>query len=187
MGAMSSYAKCLAVLCMGVSGAIAWEIGRPIELEAALPSVPEKPQPAMEPKHEYTTPAFETYSAISQRPVFNEARRPPPPPAPIKPIAQPAPPKPVPPAPPNIVLMGIVVEPLQHLVVLRSANSPDAVVLKEGDDVDGWTVEGIRNDRIVLRNGDRREEIPFPRPSAASVAPSRPSPGTPGNVGIRAH
>lgn len=63
------------------------------------------------------------------------------------------------PAADSFVLKGLIIGERGARVALQSANGGAPVWAKVGDAVEGWTVDAIRSDRVVLRNGDEVAEI----------------------------
>src|SRR5262245_9011372 len=93
------------------------------------------------------------------RPLFERTRRPVEPP---QPRAAPAPalpaPVPRPVADPNaLTLLGVLKGEGGHAIALLQRNSTGQNVrLQEGDTVDGWTIERIEAEEVVLKQGDTK-------------------------------
>lgn len=91
------------------------------------------------------------------RPLFERTRRPLEPP---QTRAAPAPalpaPIPRPAADPNaLTLLGVLINDGGHAIALLQRNSTgQSVRLQEGDTVDGWTIERIEAEEVVLKQGD---------------------------------
>ncbi len=100
------------------------------------------------------------------RPVFHANREPGPDKAPAVPVdvatdpidGEPAEPGDAP-AANSFVLKGLIIGDRGARVALQSPNGGAPVWAKVGDAVEGWTVDAIRSDRVVLRNGDEVAEI----------------------------
>ena len=93
-----------------------------------------------------------------QRPLFEKKRRPvEPPPARVSAVAAPAPAV-VRRADPNaLTLLGVLLSEGQGTIALvRRNQTGQSMRLQEGDTVDGWTVDHIEPEGVVLRQGDAR-------------------------------
>lgn len=91
-----------------------------------------------------------TYSETLARPLFSSTRRP----EPAAPIAAPS-------APPQLVgyrLTGIVSTGARRMILLETPGGK-SVQLYEGESVDGWTVETIANDAVVLSRDETRVDL----------------------------
>ena len=120
-------------------------------------------------------PPIEQFHSVKDRPLFFEGRRPPAEYVPDAPAARPV--KPVASVrPPNASLSGVVKVGDTTYVLLQGVGKEKGLVrTKVGEDVDGWKVESIQDDRVVLKNGDEKHEIPLrsykpvplPKPGAA--------------------
>lgn len=102
-------------------------------------------------------PEEEAYQSVKERPLFFEGRRPPS----NEPVEQ-AQEKPElsrkQPLPKH-VLSAIVMVGSEAYAILNSGGKQDAVIrVRVGDDLEGWRVEQILDDRIVLKNGSEIEE-----------------------------
>jgi hypothetical protein len=92
---------------------------------------------------------LEALTATRQRPLFSPTRHPP-----IVPVALPAPPPPEPvatkPPPPSAVLIGVIFGPSTRMAIVKSGAADKPVTLRESQPLDGWTIETIESDRIIL-------------------------------------
>jgi len=113
---------------------------------------------------------LDVYAAISQRPLFSSTRRPVEAPRELtatKPRENLA----------NFVLSGvIIVSPDEKYVLLRESKSPTVQRLAEGQEIGGWRIEKILDDRVILRSGERTAEIELwsdrqPPPPRATPSP----------------
>lgn len=91
---------------------------------------------------------LEQFSAFAERPPFTATRRP----APDGEKEQ-----------ENLILgryrlAGVVVAPMTRSVILTSLGN-QSVVVAEGEEVDGWTVDEVSLDRIVFVSDGRRREV----------------------------
>jgi hypothetical protein len=95
------------------------------------------------------------------RPLFERKRRPVEPPRPPAPVAAPAPapPPPRPMADPNaLTLLGVLMSEGQGaaIALVRRNHKGQNMRLQEGDTVDGWTIDRIEAEGVVLKQGDTK-------------------------------
>ena len=86
------------------------------------------------------------------RPLFEKGRRPVKPPV-IQPVKAPPPPPPRGPDPNALELVGILAGDQQSIVLLKRRQSGQQVRLQQGDTVDGWTIDRIEPQRVILKHG----------------------------------
>lgn len=142
----------LAITSVAMSGVIYAEITAP---PLAMPA--ENAAPANAPRGraagstaapKFALPPLPSFSAVTDRPLFAQTRRPPPQGSNDAPGAWSA-----------FVLAGIIISPTSREVLIIHGQPPALVHLQEGQDVEGWTVASIQADRIVLRGGDGDHEL----------------------------
>ncbi len=116
--------------------------------------------------------AFEDYRAALERPLLHPSRGPFPDrkalaaleaaAKPKQPVPSPAAPPPPPPPPPQgLLLRGTVIaDPLQSAVFERSGKE-SYVRLRQGEQLEGWTLVEITRENVVLRLGDRTVTWPL--------------------------
>lgn len=124
-------------------------------------------------RESFRPPAAARYAEINARPLFVEARRP----------EQDVPLLP-PPAPESVErpldLIGVVLLPGRAAALLRPQDPKEKVVrIRQGEQIDGWRLDAVRADRVVLRKGDQVRELPLLRPSAT---PKKPGSATTGGM-----
>lgn len=140
-----------------------------IQAQATLPLPPEPrvtaapvgdaAEPPVEP--EFSMPPLENFAETLARPLFMNTRRPPEPgaePVALEPVSKPEPPKPTPKLV-GVELSGIVITSASRVALIRSGRGREVVRVTEGEEIDGWTVETIDPDRVVLRQDDAFEEL----------------------------
>jgi type II secretory pathway component PulC len=92
------------------------------------------------------------YDAISNRPLFSETRRPP------DPVAEDAPE-----ADADVLrhigLTGVVITRERKTALVYSQKSPVMLNLQEGESLEGWHLDQVLQDRIVLSRGGETAEI----------------------------
>lgn len=124
------------------------------------------------------------YAQLVARPPFSPTRRPPRP-KPVAapaPVAQPAAPKEVakPLAEPQATLVGIVIHADKSIAMVRKPGAAELLRLAKGETLDGWLVEGVLPDRLVLSHGDKLLELELTEATqsgsrAGSAPGSRPA------------
>jgi hypothetical protein len=121
---------------------------------------------------------IEQFQSVKNRPLFFEGRRPPPEYVPDAPAAKPT--RPVGKVrPPNATLSGVIKVGDSTYVILNGVGKKKGLSrAKVGEDVNGWKVESIHDDRVVVQSGKEKHEIllrsykpvPLPRPKPAKKA-----------------
>ena len=115
---------------------------------------------------------LEGYAEVVERPLFWPTRRPPP-------KAENANAGAAKTQTSKVTLLGIVLYPDTRMALLKRPNSKQHVRVREGQQFDGWVMEAILPDRVVLRRGDKTEEIKLrdlPRKAVARKAQTRSKP-----------
>ena len=152
-------------------GALALVIAAEWYLPVQAPSVPfftnprisgdQKPNLLAEADRTADFPPMEQYQPVKDRPLFFEGRRPPAEYVPDEPKAKPlAPVRKVP--PPRASLSGVIRIGDNTYVMLKGVGKEKGLLrVKVGEDVDGWQVEKIQDDRVVLNNAGEKHEIPL--------------------------
>ncbi len=103
----------------------------------------------------FDPPPIEQFSAIVERPIFTATRRT----ARRQPVAPSAPASSA-----GLILgryqvVGVVVTPGNRRVLLKRVGGAETIRLKEGEEIDGWTLVNVTRDDVVLESGGRREKI----------------------------
>jgi hypothetical protein len=165
----------LALVCASLAVAIFLELEPPLADPGARAAARREQKPvdpaASEPR--FVMPSLNDFGEVLARPVFSETRRPAPPEAATAPASS---------AP--FALVGVVVSPGERHVLIEHGQPPHIDRAAEGQELDGWTLETVELDRVVLRRGDNRVELkakgrapPAPQArraaTAASPLPSR--------------
>ncbi len=160
----------LLLICCALAGLIYVEAERPdVEPPAnAAVAPPRAPEASEASAPSFSMPPLRDYAEVLERPLFSPTRRRPPPAAGAA-DAQSSP----------FVLVGVVLSAGGKHALIEHAQPRRLDRVVEGQDLDGWTVEEIRLDRVVFRRGDARIEVkpkdkapPQKRPPAAAAAPS---------------
>ncbi len=116
-------------------------------------------------------PEPERYAVVAERPVFNEDRRP----SKGEPVVKEEP-TPEEPAPlPQYDLTAILLTPAGKTAWVKKPGETGTERVIEGDQLEGWTVAQIREDRIILeRQGEKNTLVlrDFSKTSALAPAPA---------------
>jgi hypothetical protein len=136
---------------------------RGLEEVAAAPS-----HLAAAPRQDTAPPAFRMPPLVSlrevvDRPLFSESRRPALPEAPKEPAAK----------LPNLTLVGIFLSADRRQALVERGQPPRVEWVSERQKLDGWIVEAIGPDRIVLVRTDVRHEIVVKDRPGKQVAAAR--------------
>ena len=122
-------------------------------------------------------PPLEDLGDIVARPLFNVSRRP---------IVAEKVKQDEKPADLNVMLSGIVIGQTEQIAHLRSATDKQTHALGVGDKIDGWKVESIFPDRVVLRSGGRVETLYMQKSGASNAVSGTPRTGAAGPATKRA-
>lgn len=163
-------AALLAVLCACLAAIVFVELEPPLVDPGARAATrpQQKPAAAAASEPRFTMPALRDFDEVLARPVFSETRRPPAPETAALGVSAP------------FALVGVVLSAKEHHALLEHGQPPHVDRVAEGQEVDGWTLEAVRLDRVVLRRGDNRVEVKAKDKASASVASSRrAAPGSP--------
>lgn len=111
-------------------------------------------------KTEQSRQPFENYREAIKRNLFGEVPPPPPPPpprisAPPRPITDMAPPEPPRPVNLDVVLAGTISgDPETAAAIIGERGGKNQKMYRQGDDIQGATVESIQRERVVLNLGN---------------------------------
>ncbi|MCU1280090.1 MAG: hypothetical protein JWM53_3636 [bacterium] len=150
--------------CVAVGALLALELQwRSLDEVAAVPS-----RLAAAPRQETASSAFSmpplgSLREVVDRPLFSESRRPAPAEAPKEPAAK----------PPNLTLVGVFLSVERRQALIERGQPPRVEWISERQKLDGWTVEAIGPDRIVLVRTDARHEIVVKDRPGKQVAAAR--------------
>ena len=117
--------------------------------ESTVMSVGAAPPEKIAPLADRATPRtkpIEAYSETLRRPLFHASRKPAPKLATATPDAVAA-------ESPVLELIGIVIAPEGRSALIRLPSLADLVEVSVGERIDGWRLERIEADRIVLKSG----------------------------------
>jgi len=127
------------------------------DLTEAPPAKPQPTQPGQEgeTQSDFVMPPEDTYDEISERPVFLRSRRPLSPEQAIEVKEE----KPVDRSRAAFILSGVILTDTQRMALLQSQRSPKVAHIEEGQEYEGWTVEAIHPNKVVVRRGQEVSEI----------------------------
>ena len=106
-------------------------------------------------------PPRQQFSQLISRPPFSATRRPPQPRRTVV-VA-----KPQPIARPRILLVGTFVNSASGVAVIQKAGVEKQIRLSLGETIDGWTLEQILPDRILLKSKDESFEVKLREPGSS--------------------
>lgn len=134
----------------------------------AMPSAAALAPSAAPPR--FTMPPLARYREVTERPLFVRSRRPDG--AESGHTAEPA---------SELSLVGIVISPTGRQALLQFGNPSKLVQVKEGQTIDGWTVESIRPNLVLVRQGGTLarvapKDLPAGTADAAAAAPPPTAP-----------
>jgi hypothetical protein len=78
----------------------------------------------------------------------------------------------------SVSLAGIVISPSSSSIVVTHGDPPVLTRLKEGDELDGWSVGPIEPNRVLFRRGSEEQQLKLhdaPGQAAGETAP-KPEP-----------
>jgi hypothetical protein len=150
------YPVFLALLCAILAAALIVELTTGDEDIAEVP--PAKPQPRKPEQEAETQPGFvmppeDTYTEVSERPLFLQSRRPLPPEMMTKEET------PAEMSRAEFVLSGVILTGTLRMAFLQSQSSPKIARVEEGQEFEGWTVEAIHPNKVIMRRGQEVSEV----------------------------
>ena len=110
-------------------------------------------------------PAVDAFSGIAARTLFNPTRRHIKPPPEVKPVSVVK--------PSQFNLIGVLISDGVRMALIRRSRAGDYIRVEEGQEIDGWRIERIVPDRVVIRKGDTREELVLRDQPAPRATPRR--------------
>jgi hypothetical protein len=152
-------------LCLGLAGVIYIELDQPSidSIAKAAPAPPRETMGAASDAPGFTMPPVRAYTEVLERPLFSETRRP----------SVDSPTAPVDPRSSAFNLVGTIISAHERRALIEHGQPPHLERLSEGQDIDGWSVESIRTDRVILTRADARLEV------KVKDAPGAPAPQNP--------
>ena len=133
-------------VCLALGYVVQDELARGPVLAPALraAAAPENIAPTPERAVPRTTP-IEAFAETLARPLFHASRKPAPKLATVSPEAAAD--------SPTLKLVGVVIGPEGRSALIRMPSSAELVEVSVGERIDGWRLETIETDRIMLKSG----------------------------------
>lgn len=153
-------------LCLALGGVIYVELDQP-PIDASATAAPAPRSEATGTSRDnpgFAMPPLRGYAEVVERPLFSETRRPSVEAAPVDPRSS------------AFNLVGIVISAQQRHALIEHGQPPRLEHATEGQEIDGWTVESIQRDRVVLQRGDLRLEV---KAKDGPASPAAFQPGQP--------
>jgi len=124
-------------------------------------------------------PVLDALTETVDRPLFSPERRPPAEQAPAEVAPLPRAEVALQP-PPRLELSAVIIEPQRRLALFRAASGA-SLRAEEGERVEGWTLQEVRDDGVTLERDGRTHELALrtfepPPAGAPALAPRRPVP-----------
>ncbi len=134
-------------VCVALGYVVQDELGRGIELAPVTfdAAPPQKVTPADKRVASPATP-IKMYSETLARPLFHASRKPAPELVTATPEAAAA-------ESPTLKLVGVVIGPEGRNALIKLPSAAELVEVSVGERIDGWRLEAIETDRIVLKSG----------------------------------
>jgi general secretion pathway protein N len=141
----------LLALCLGLGGVIYVELDQPSidAIAKAAVAPPRDAVPAARDAPGFTMPPIRAYTEVLERPLFSETRRP----SVDSPVA------PADPRSSAFTLVGTIITAHEKHALVEHGQPPRLERVAEGQDIEGWSVESIRPDRVILTRADARLEV----------------------------
>ena len=139
--AISTLAAAAAVIFL-IAAPVPWLAGLTPDAASSAEGPPQLPAPR----------SMTAFAAVTERPLFVATRRPA---SAVRPAMD-----------ANLVLgkyrlTGVIVSPGLRSMIL-AAGDGRSISVAEGTTIDGWTVREVTNNRVVIENAGKREEIRVP-------------------------
>jgi hypothetical protein len=158
----------LSLVCVALLGLVEFELewsadeGQPIAAPAPAPSPVKSASP--EPPS-FKMAGIDSYRQVLERPVFLRSRRPPPEERRGN-VAQLS----------SLSVVGLIVAPEGQRALVQYGEPPRLQRVVVGQAIEGWSVESILADRIIVRHDDREEELKLKHKAPPKTVPRRPAP-----------
>lgn len=159
-----------ALLCVGLGVALV------VELNAAAPAAQQPastapPAAAALPEisNRFTLPPLASFAEVVERPLFSSSRRP------TATETQQHVDQPL-----SASLAGIVISALSSSIIVAHGDPPSLMRLKQGDELDGWSISAIEPNRVLFRRGSEEQQLKLHDApgQVAGETPPKPEPTT---------
>jgi hypothetical protein len=159
----------LTALCVALAVALAGIVGAPMAPPAGSSQETEAIGDDAVADRSFELEPLASFEAMVERPLFSRSRRPQPPrnaAADARTGNAGAP----------FLLSGVIVAGTTRVAFLQPRSQPKTLRVMEGETVDGWKIEKILPQRVVIGNGDAREELLLQDRIAPATADGRLQP-----------
>ncbi len=155
MSALSAFNLVLVALCGGLGWlAYAAYEAPPAELPAQVVAAAGPTDAAAAPSFRpFRMPAQQRFAELVERPPFTQSRRPP------QVSAEPVARREAPRRDLKLTLIGVILQPDRQYALVQRPGTKEAVRLARGEKIDGWQVDGILPDRVVLSQAKEVVEL----------------------------
>ena len=159
-----------ALLCVGLGVALV------VELNAAAPAAQQPastapPAAAALPEisNRFTLPPLASFAEVVERPLFSSSRRP------TATETQQHVDQPL-----SASLAGIVISASSSSIIVAHGDPPSLTRLKQGDELDGWSISAIEPNRVLFRRGSEEQQLKLHDApgQVAGETPPKPEPTT---------
>lgn len=158
--------RLLTVALAGICGVLVlslaaqrWLAGGVPESGAIQVSPPDSAAPSSLETRRFELPTKSEYAQVTARPLFNEDRRPEQRDDTQQQDAEAIAAEEAPSELPPLSLTGVIITPEKRIAMLRNTKNREFVTLKEGEPLEGWTLEEVSNRRIVFATGAQQEVV----------------------------
>lgn len=169
----------LALTAAALAGLVAWQISRPPEVPPPSPaSAPEAADDAEVQRvaQPFEPRPLESYAGIEARPLFLRSRRPPPPSTAATGGSR---------GHDTLILAGVILTATKRLAMIETKRTSGVVVVREGQLVEGWSVDRIAPDRVTVSLDDQvvdlllDDKLKMPRKEVRRTPRTQPLPQPP--------
>lgn len=144
----------MVLVCLLLAGALALQLSQPEERPTFEPVAAggAAHDEAVTSPARFSMPPMSTFSEIAERPLFSRTRRPPT-------QEETAVEEQVVANPDALLLTGVILVDDDRTALLASPSSDRVTRVREGDELEGWTLVSVHPDKVVVRNGGTEQEI----------------------------
>ncbi|MGO8914491.1 MAG: hypothetical protein ACLQJR_01125 [Stellaceae bacterium] len=157
----------LGALCGGLAVLVATELAGAPDASTTAPSPAAATTPPLPPlPAAFRLPPLASYAEVAERPLFSATRQ--------KPPAEPG--QDLLGKSGSFVLLGVVISEAGRAALVQHGHPVEIARVSEGQAVEGWTVQSILPDRVVLEHGATEYELKLKDVPAAAPGTPRPPP-----------
>jgi len=154
----------LGALCGALAGVVALELAGATGAAMVAPSLAAAPLAPLPPlPAAFALPPLARYAEVAERPLFSATRQKPPAEAGQDLLGQSS----------SFVLLGVIISGPGRAALVQHGHPAEMARVTEGQAVEGWTVQSILPDRILLQHGATDYELKL-KDLPAAPGPPRP-------------